>query len=239
MAGPKPLAYLRDMFGIHNAGIPGEVRAFGPYPDSDSRLADREIRQALGDLLRVGGVPPCEIMVEEVECFRGYVRADYLCVRNDHLAVIEIKSDRDTLSRFDEQVRVYSTIAHNVTLIVGWNLAASVLRKVPLWWQVLLAEREAGTVARFVTLRDGGHNPSVDALSLVWMLPISDVRSLAGEIGVRQTIKPRQLRERVAQQAPGYALREAVRLWLSRLSTERQARVRQLGVDRTPQLHPT
>jgi hypothetical protein len=177
-------------------------------------------------------------MLEEVDCRRGYVRADYLCVRNDHLAVIEIKSDRDTLSRFDEQVRVYSAIAQRVTLVVGWNLAARAMRRAPSWWQVLLAEREGGTVARIVTLRDGGPNPAVDAVSLVWMLPIADVRSLATEVGVRETIQPRQLRERVAQHAPNYALREAVHTWLARLSAQRMARVRTQRVDRTPQVHP-
>ena len=227
------------MFGIDTAGVSGDASAFGPYPDQDSSLADEEIRQALDGLFRVGHVPPFDIVVEEVECRRGYVRADYLCVRNDHLAVIEIKSDRDTLSRFDEQVRVYNAIAHRATLVVGWNLAAPALRKVPPWWQVLLAEREAGTVARFVTLRDGGINPDVDSVSLVWMLPLADVRNLAGEIGVRETSTPRQLRERVAQQAPDHALRRAIRNWLARLSAQRHAAVRRPGADHVRRAFPT
>ncbi len=218
---PADGRYLRDMFGIPPGEGHAEARAFGPYLDSDTRLSDREIRQALSGLFRHGGLPASDIMVEEVECWRGYVRADYLCVRDD-LAVIEIKSDRDTLSRFDEQVRVYSAIADRVTLVVGWNLAARALRKAPWWWQVLLAEREPDTGARFVTLRDGDGNPDVDAAALVWMLPIADVRSLASRVGVRETIQPRQLREHVARHASGHDLREAVRGWLSRLSSRRR-----------------
>jgi len=229
---PTGYSYFRDMFGTRPTDGRAEARAFGPYPGADTGLADREIRQALGGLFRLGGLPASAIMVEEVECWRGYVRADYLCVRDDHLAVIEIKSDRDTMSRFDEQVRVYSAIADRVTLVVGWNLAARALRRAPCWWQVLLAEREADTGARFVTLRDGGRNPAVDAGSLVWMLPIADVRSLASEVGVRETIQPRQLRERVARQASDDALREAVRAWLARLSAQRMASVRMPRVDR-------
>jgi hypothetical protein len=209
------------MFGNPAPEGQPEARAFGPYPDPGTRLSDRDIRQALSGLFRLGGLHASEIMVEEVECWRGYVRADYLCVRDD-LAVIEIKSDRDTLSRFDEQVRVYSAIADRVTLVVGWNLAARALGKAPPWWQVLLAERETGTEARFVTLRDGGRNPAVDAAALVWMLPIADVHSLARRVGVRETIQPRQLREHVARHASGHDLREAVRSWLSRLSNQRR-----------------
>jgi hypothetical protein len=209
------------MFGFLGVDGHSEARAFGPYSGSDTRLSDRQIRQALSGLFRLGGVLVSDIMVEEVQCWRGYVRADYLCVQDD-LAVIEIKSDRDTLSRFDEQVRVYSAIADRVTLVVGWNLAARALRRAPWWWQVLLVEREADSEARIVTLRDGSRNPAVDAAALVWMLPIADVRSLASRTGVRETIHPRQLRERVAQHASTDDLREAVRGWLTRLSNERR-----------------
>jgi hypothetical protein len=218
---PPDGTYFRDMFGITAADGCAEARAFGPYP-GNTGLADREIRQALGGLFRHGGLPASDIMVEEVECWRGYVRADYLCVCDNHLAVIEIKSDCDTLSRFDEQVRVYSAIADRVTLVVGWNLAARALRKTPCWWQVLLAEREADTEARFVTLRDGGRNPVVEAAALVWMLPIADVRTLASQVGVYETIQPRQLRERVARKASDDALHVAVRAWLTRLSDQRR-----------------
>jgi len=218
---PTEVSHLRDMFGTPPTDGHAEARAFGPYSGSAVRLSDREIRLALSGLFRLGGLPASDIMVEEVECWRGYVRADYLCVRDD-LAVIEIKSDRDTLSRFDEQVRVYSAIADRVTLVVGWSLAARALRKAPWWWQVLLAEREADSETRFVTLRDGGRNPAVDAAALVWMLPIADVRGLASRVGVRETIQPRQLREHVARLASGDDLREAVRGWLTRLSSQRR-----------------
>jgi hypothetical protein len=199
-----------------------EACALGPYPASGTRLSDREIRQGLNCLFKVGGLAESDLLVEEVECWRGYVRADYLCLRDDNLGVIEIKSDRDTLSRFHEQVRVYSAIADRVTLVVGWNLAAPALRIAPRWWQVLLAERELDAAPRFVTLRDGARNPTVDATALLAMLPVADLRRLATHVGVCELIQPRQLRDLIALRASEDDLRKAVRRWLTRISEQRR-----------------
>lgn len=210
------------MFGNASTIYVPEARALGPYAGSGTRLSDREIRQELNCLFKVGGWANPDLLVEEVECLRGYVRADYLCLRDDDLAVIEIKSDRDTLSRFHEQVRVYSAIADRVTLVVGWNLAARALRIAPRWWQVLLAEREVDAAPRFVTLRDGARNPTVDSTALLSMLPMADLRALGTHVGVCETMQPRQLRELIALRASDDDLRNAVRRWLTRISEQRR-----------------
>jgi len=216
------MSYFWDLFGHTTAKNPAEAWAFGPYRGYDTRLSDRDIRQALNGLFQVGALAGADLLVEEVGCWRGYVRADYLCVRDDDLAVIEIKSDCDTLSRFDEQVRVYSAIADRVTLVVGWNLAARALRRAPSWWEVLLVERSENAEPRFVMMRDGARNPAVDATALLSMLPSADLRVLATHIGVRETLPPRQLRELVALHASDADLRDAVRCWLTRISDERR-----------------
>lgn len=218
---PTVRLYFRSMFGLTTGDHAGD-RAYGPYPDSDTDLSDRDIRRALKGLLQEGALPGSGLLVEEVECWRGYVRADYLCVRDDDLAVIEIKSDCDTLSRFDEQVRVYSAIADRVTLVVGWNLAARGLRRAPSWWEVLLVERCENAEPRFVMLRDGARNPAVDATALLSMLPVADLRILASHVGVPETIPPRQLRELIALRASDIDLRDAVRRWLTRISDQRR-----------------
>ena len=214
--------YIRDMFGKSISERPDEACAFGPYGGSAPRLSDREIRQALNGLFQAGAFTGTDLLVEEVECWRGYVRADYLCVRDDHLAVIEIKSDCDTLSRFDEQVRVYSAIADRVTLVVGWTLAARALRRAPAWWQVLLVERSEDSNPRFVMMRDGYRNHAVDATALLSMLPITDLRALATDVGIRGRFPARQLRELVALHASDSNVRHAVRRWLTRIADQRR-----------------
>lgn len=149
------------------------------------------------------------------------MRADYLCFRAGELSVIEIKSDRDSLSRFAEQVRVYSSLADRVTLIVGWNLAARALRQAPWWWQVLLAERADDEATRLVPLRDGAQNPDVDATALLSTLPVADLEILGANVGVRDASSTQQLRELIALRASDHDLRSAVRHWLTRISIDR------------------
>jgi hypothetical protein len=213
------------MFGIWpNLGRQpaiGAGGAIGPFRDGSPPLSDAEIRAALA---AVGFGPSDELSVvlEEVECRRGYVRADYVCLSADMLSIVEIKSDRDSLRRLDEQIRIYSAVADRVTLVVGWSLAAHALRATPSWWDVILAERDPKLDIRFVPLRDGGQNPGVTAEALVAMLPIGDVRRLpcAAEKSLGR-LRGQALHQAVA----GYLSRDeiltAIREWLGRLSQRR------------------
>jgi hypothetical protein len=164
------------------------------------------------------------ILLEEVRCWRGYVRADYLYFTGGLLAIVEIKSDRDSLRRFHEQIRVYNAIADRVTLVVGWTLAARALRATPSWWDVVLAERR-GSQVHFVPFRDGSPNPGVTAEALAWMLPVEEVRHVAREAGLSSTHLPgRELRELVAAHLTPSDLRPVVSRWLAALSQRRDDR---------------
>jgi len=220
-------SYLRDMFGMRvRPSSTYDIRgAFGPFVGGGHGLSDAEIRAALP--VDFTALPMGErLVLEEVECWRGYVRADYLCVSDDGaLSVIEVKSDRDTLRRFHEQVRVYSAIADRVILVVGWNLAARALRAAPLWWDVLLAERGLESRVRFVPLRDGSSNPGVAADALAAMLPMDDVRHLARGRGLSPgRLSGRRLRDLIATHVSNVELRAAVGRWLTRLAQERELR---------------
>lgn len=161
-------------------------------------------------------------VLEEVECWRGYVRADYVCISANALSIIEIKSDRDTLRRFDEQLRVYNAVADRVTLVVGWNLAAHALRAAPWWWDVVLVERETTSDVRFVPLRDGAQNPDVSAGALVAMLPTEEVRRLARATDESfGRLRGRELRQVVADHVSRDDLRVAVRKWLGGRTQQR------------------
>lgn len=195
--------------------------AVGPFFGRDAALSDAEIRAALATIA-FGPVSDLDLVLEEVECWRGYVRADYVCLSPNTLSVVEIKSDRDSLRRFDEQIRIYSAVADRVTLVVGWSLAAHALRAAPSWWDVVLAERKPTFNIRFVPLRDGGQNPGVTAEALVAMLPMDEVRRLAraAEEAMGRLRGP-ALREAVANHLSRDELRKALREWLGRLSQRR------------------
>lgn len=206
-----------------------EGGALGPFITEGCRLSDAEIRAALTN----SSISACwcgaELWLEEVECWRGYTRADYLGATRSSLAVIEIKSDCDSLRRFDEQVRIYSAVADHVTLIVGWKLAADALRAAPSWWSVVLAEREETRGVRFVRLRDGAANPCVSASALAAMLPVAEVRRLARNAGLASNVPAHELREIAAAHVSNSEIRMSIHDWLARLSGQRAERTKRLN----------
>jgi hypothetical protein len=196
--------------------------ALGPFADFESRLSDRDIRQALLAPDSPLSRSQRTLALEEVRCWRGHVRADYVLVSNDALAVVEVKSDCDSLRRFGEQARVYSAIADRVILVVGWALAANALRAAPRWWEVWLAEKPPVRETRLVPLRDGAPNPALDPSGLVAMLPRAEIRRLAQVAGIRATVSDqRELRRELVAHLSCSDLRLAVHDWLVRLSDGR------------------
>src|SRR3990172_1702248 len=90
--GPR---YLRIMFGKGEilAGTCGyDAGARGPFSGGQAQLSDAEIRAAL---FAASEANEQHLVLPEVECWRGYVRADYVLVSDSAFSVIEIKSDRD------------------------------------------------------------------------------------------------------------------------------------------------
>lgn len=199
------------------AGEASLAGALGPFPDCGNALADAEIRGAIR--IAMSGADIC---LEEVECWRGYARADFICLSAGAVSIIEIKSDRDSLHRFAEQSRVYSSIAERVTLVVGWHLAARAIRLTPNWWDVVLAEREGFSDVRLIPIRDGAPNPESNIGGLLAMLPIVDVRRLAAALGVassgtRGDVVRRLAASRVLEQD----VRDATVRWLGELASRR------------------
>ena len=219
--------YLRHMFGTGWSPWGGEIAdegALGPFEGTTSKLSDADIRAALDT--RAGRSATRELhLLEEVRCWRGYVRADYMCFYQDTISIIEIKSDRDSLRRFQEQARVYSAVADRVALVVGWSLASHALRAAPCWWDVILAERDSEGGVRFAPLRDGTQNRHVTPGALVAMLPLDEVRRLARKAEERRPRSSvRELRQFVASSLSCTELRASVFDWLARLVSGRRDR---------------
>jgi hypothetical protein len=200
----------------------GSEGAFGPFIGRGARVTDADIRIALA-----GGSGPSTLRegdsaMEEVRCWRGHVRADYLVATPGALSIIEIKSDTDTLRRLGEQVRVYTAFADRVTLVVGWTLAAAALRSIPWWWEVWLAERPPTSNVRLILVREGTRNPDVNPLGLASMLPFDEARKIAVDAGLSVGgARSRQLRQSLADKLTVADLRTAVIEWLNRLSVQR------------------
>ncbi|MGH7589526.1 MAG: sce7726 family protein [Gemmatimonadota bacterium] len=133
--------------------------------------SDRSIRSALLAELAVEleGDPDVRI-VQEFAVLNGGGRVD-IAVIGRSLHGFEIKSDRDTLKRFPDQIRLFSAALDCVTLVVGWKHVVEAMRMIPRWWAVRLAETDEEGRIHLTDLREPRDNPSPDPIavaSLLW-----------------------------------------------------------------------
>ena len=87
---------------------------------------------------------PDSILVDEVEVFGG--RIDLLAIEPTHMAGVEIKADRDTLTRLPAQAKAFSAILDQVTLLTTRRHLLAILcaertfaAPIPPWWGIIEA----------------------------------------------------------------------------------------------------
>src|SRR5689334_5301680 len=106
-------------------------------------MRDADIRAALRRHLDFEHSGDGTRVVEELGVSQGQVRIDLAAI-NGSLIGYEIKSDRDTLARLDEQQRIYSQVFDQVTIVTHGDHLERVRRQVPRWWGIIeAAERDA------------------------------------------------------------------------------------------------
>jgi hypothetical protein len=200
--------------------------ARGPFRDPEARLSDNDIRCVLGALLSEdAGRTDGTILLEEVELWRGRVRADLVLGSATLLHVFEIKSDRDRLHRLENQMHVYNAVADHVTVVVGWELAAATLRQVPSWWEVWLAERAPEQQTTFVPLRPLGRNPAVERTAIAQLLPVEQALEALRVRGADRGLRGRggrTIRNAASALLSLEELRIEVARWLHRLADVRR-----------------
>jgi hypothetical protein len=180
-------------------------------------MNDRDIRAVLKEeLLRQYANDEDTLVLDEVGLRHGTARIDLLVV-NDRLHGYEIKSDRDSLKRLPDQIRVYSSVMDRMTLVVGYRHAYDALRMVPEWWGVRLAAKKKRSGAIVLSdARSPCDNPGVDLNSVVALLWRDEALNILEEMeaakGVRsktrtdiyrrlvEVSKPEYLRAKIRQQ---------------------------------------
>ena len=129
------------------------------------------------------------LVINELGLNHGECRAD-IAVINGHIVGYEIKSDRDSLGRLDEQVKSYNTVFDRVSIIVGERHSKSVQERVPEWWGLILSCRGARGAVNFHTLRKASTNASVDPVSLARLLWRNEAAEVLQQKGLpRKTIR--------------------------------------------------
>lgn len=181
-------------------------------------LGDPEIRNALlVDLSRKYLGDPETALIEELGLCRGTVRVD-LVVVNGALHGFEIKSDRDSLARLENQVEVYSKVLDHATLVVGRRHAAEATSLLPEWWGVVIAD-ETPIGVQLRRVREDRWNPSRDARALVELVWLDDARRLLDAKNALRGFRGRPRRHVWSRVCELYGLDEIAEIVRSHLRT--------------------
>lgn len=129
-------------------------------------LLDKDIREPLFEFLETiyGKIR----ILEEKQI--GKSRADIVMITPEELYGIEIKSDADTFTRLNRQVKDYDSYYDYNYVVVGSSHAMHIEEHVPEWWGIITVE-EVEEKPDFYRMRKPRKNPMVDLkkqLSLLW-----------------------------------------------------------------------
>jgi hypothetical protein len=176
-------------------------------------MRDADVRTQLLKSLReqCPNNPPTRI-IQELGVSQGSARID-LAVVNGRLDGFEIKSERDTLERLPEQVRLYSKVFDRLTLVVGRSHLNAAVAIIPEWWGIVAAD-PASDGPDLIEVRPGTQNPELDPLALVELLWRDEALAVLEQMGVAQGLrsKPRAvIWRRLASLLPLDDLRSLVR----------------------------
>ena len=139
---------------------------------------DKDIREPLFEYLedRYGKVR----IIEEKRA--GKARADVVMVTPDAIYGVEIKSDKDTYTRLEGQVKNYNLYFDYNIVAVGSTHAAHIKEYVPEWWGIITIEEIDGTLD-FYMLREAKKNPKVKderKISILWRPELARVQEING-----------------------------------------------------------
>jgi hypothetical protein len=159
---------------------------------ADIQTTDALVRRALLDRLSHQYPSTKYRIVPELGLWHGATRID-VAVVNGILHGFEIKSDRDTLSRLDMQMRVYNSVFDKVTLVVGRTHLVQAFQTIPSWWGVQTVGVGGDGRVVFNEIREPHTNPGQDVISIVRLLWRNEALDLLERIGKADGVrsKPR------------------------------------------------
>ena len=130
-------------------------------------LYDKDIREPLFSFLEetFGKVRILE------EKRTGSARADVVMITPKLLYGIEIKSDADTYTRLEKQVKNYDWYYDRNIAVVGTSHAAHIKEHVPDHWGIITVESDENGDVDFYIFRDASPNPKVKdkrKITILW-----------------------------------------------------------------------
>jgi len=135
-----------------------------------TQITDIQIREALHrkKFARVAQSPKT-LVVDELGLVHARARVD-IAVINGCVHGYEIKSEADSLRRFDRQLAIYSTCLEKLTFVCAERHLTALYSLTPKWCGILLVARGPRSGLDFITVRKPTRNPGLDKLKLAYLL---------------------------------------------------------------------
>lgn len=152
-------------------------------------------------------------IVEEMGIWNGSVRID-IAVINGEMHGFELKSERDTLARLDDQAALYNEVFDRVTLVAALSHIEKAIERIPVWWSVSAIVADKSGNLRLKSFRKGKRNPAVDPIQLARLLWNSERISLLDRYGLLRGFKSKSsdiLSRRLVENLPVQLLTREVR----------------------------
>jgi AAA+ ATPase superfamily predicted ATPase len=156
---------------------------------------------------------PGTVLLEELGIRHGAARADLVLI-NGALHGFEVKSDRDSLSRLENQVRLFNSVFDRMTLVVGYRHAGIAIKMISDWWGVKLAYAGPRGGVRLSDARAPRNNPEVDKHLVVKLLWKSEALEILTTLGLQAGIKSKSRKfiyQRLAEKMDLDFIREKTR----------------------------
>jgi len=196
-------------------------------------MRDSDIRAALKrELFSRYETDPNTVIIEELGVHHGTSRID-LAVVNGVLHGYELKSEKDTLTRFSSQAVAYSAVFDLITLVVAERHVCRAAEIAPHWWGIKIARTRCGRLY-FRDLKLPLRNPTADPISVAALLWRDEALAFLEELGAAEGVRSKS-RSHIYLKLINHIglddLREKVRERLKERRDWRSAGMRQSGGD--------
>lgn len=134
------------------------------------QITETQIRQALHRRRFARAVKSSKALVfDELGLMHARARID-IAVINGSIHGYEIKSEADTLRRFDRQLAIYATCLQKLTVVCAERHLTELYSLTPKWCGILLVVKGPRSGLDFISVRKPEKNPGLDKLKLAHLL---------------------------------------------------------------------
>jgi hypothetical protein len=148
-------------------------------------MNDPQIRKAFHNtFLREQHNESKTLVIDELGLEHGKCRAD-IAVINGRMDGYEIKSDVDSLSRFNNQINSYDAIFDHSTVVLTNRHLNMARQIIPDWWGIIVVIEANSTVPHFKEIRTTHQNIKFNNYSVAQLLWRKEAQELLFNLGIR------------------------------------------------------